>query len=113
MEDTELFLNYIPDPTANGHAVNLRYANNTYLKLAGGTMTGNITMNGGTLFMRDADGNEKPIQGSNGFIRSYDQVRDLTDQMMLTALKLVEVARLTLPLNLLVKQRSKHCQKRR
>ena len=28
----EVFLNYISDPTANGHPVNLRYANNTYLK---------------------------------------------------------------------------------
>ena len=72
----ELILNYIRDPSQNGHAVNLRYANNTYLKLSGGTLTGNVTMQGGTLFMRDADGNEKArIQGSNGFIRSYDQVR--------------------------------------
>ena len=28
-----LELNYLPDPTANGHPVNLRYANNTYLKI--------------------------------------------------------------------------------
>ena len=48
----------------------------TYLKLSGGTLTGNVTLQGGTLFMRDADGNEKArIQGSNGFIRTYDQVR--------------------------------------
>ena len=72
----ELILNYLRDPTQNGHAVNLRYANNNYLKLSGGTVTGNVTVQGGTIFMRDSDGNEKArIQGSNGFIRSYDQVR--------------------------------------
>ena len=72
----ELILNYLKDPTQNGNAVNLRYANNNYLQLSGGTVTGNVIMQGGTIFMRDADGNEKArIQGSNGFIRSYDQVR--------------------------------------
>ena len=75
-ENPSLLLDYIPDPTNNGHAVPLRYANNTYLKLSGGTVTGNVTMQGGTIFFRDSDGNEKArIQGSNGFIRSYDQVR--------------------------------------
>lgn len=75
-ETPQLVLNYINDPTANGHAVNLRYANNSYLKLSGGTLTGNVIMEGGTIFMRDADGNEKArIQGSNGFIRTYDQFR--------------------------------------
>ena len=65
----ELKLNYLVDPTQNGHAVNLRHANNTYLKLAGGTVTG-------TVFFKDSDGNEKArIQANNGFIRSYDQVR--------------------------------------
>ena len=72
----ELKLNYLVDPTQNGHAVNLRYANANYLNLSGGTVTGNVIVQGGTIFMRDADGNEKArIQGSNGFIRSYDQVR--------------------------------------
>ena len=72
----ELKLNYLIDPSQNGHAVNLRYANANYLKLTGGTVTGNVIVQGGTIFMRDADGNEKArIQGSNGFIRSYDQVR--------------------------------------
>ncbi len=28
----EVFLNYLKDPTSNGHPINLRYANNTYLK---------------------------------------------------------------------------------
>jgi hypothetical protein len=35
IKDTQyptLELNYLPDPTANGNPVNLRYANNTYLK---------------------------------------------------------------------------------
>ena len=42
----------------------LRYANNNYLKLSGGTVTGNVTVQGGTIFMRDSDGNEKArIQG--------------------------------------------------
>ena len=72
----ELKLNYLVDPSQNGHAVNLRYADANYLKLSGGTVTGNVIMQGGTIFMRDSDGNEKArIQGSNGFIRSYDQVR--------------------------------------
>lgn len=30
----EVFLNYLRDPTQNGHAVNLRYANSTYLKIS-------------------------------------------------------------------------------
>ena len=65
----ELKLNYLVDPTQNGHAVNLRYANANYLKLSGGTLTGN-------LIFKDADGNEKArIQANNGFIRTYDQVR--------------------------------------
>ena len=72
----ELILNYLRDPAQNGHAVNLRYANNNYLKLSGGTVTGNLVCQGGTIFMRDSNGNEKArIQGSNGFIRTYDQFR--------------------------------------
>ena len=72
----DLKLNYLVDPSQNGHAVNLRYANDNFLKLSGGTLSGNVIFEGGTLFMRDAEGNEKArIQGSNGFIRSYDQVR--------------------------------------
>ena len=40
----ELKLNYLIDPTQNGHAVNLRHANANYLnKMAhGGDVTGNV-----------------------------------------------------------------------
>ena len=37
--------NYLKDPEGNGNAVTLRYANNNYLKLSGGTLTGTLNTN--------------------------------------------------------------------
>ena len=59
----------------NGHAVNLRYANNTYLKLSGGTLTGNITLNNKSVFWKDADGNEVAKITNAGFIKTTDMFR--------------------------------------
>ena len=103
----ELKLNYLVDPAQNGHAVNPRYANDNYLQLSGGTLSGNVIMEGGTLFMRDADGNEKArIQGVT--VLSVLMIKFvLTVVMMPTVLKLVEVVRLTQLLNLLVLQHLK------
>ena len=74
-ESPKLTLNYIEDPTANGHAVNLRYANNSYLKLSGGTLTGNITLNNKSVFWKDAGGNEVAKITNAGFIKTTDMFR--------------------------------------
>ena len=71
----KLTLNYIEDPTANGHAVNLRYANNNYLKLSGGTLTGNINLDNKSVFWKDSDGNEVAKITNTGFVKTTDMFR--------------------------------------
>ena len=74
-QSPKLTLNYIEDPTANGHAVNLRYANNNFLKLSGGSVTGNVTFQNKSLFFHDSDGNEVGKIANTGFFKTTDMFR--------------------------------------
>ena len=40
----ELIIDYLQDPTNNGHPVNLRHARATYMPFSGGSFTGNVTL---------------------------------------------------------------------
>jgi hypothetical protein len=75
----ELTLNYLNDPTQNGNAVNKRWGDATYFPYTGGTITGNVILDGGTLYMRDGSGNETARIQPSGFIRTYDLFRAQRD----------------------------------
>ena len=75
----ELTLNYVIDPVNAGHAVNKRWGDANYYPYTGGTITGNVILDGGTFFMRDGNGNEKARIERSGFIRTYDLFRSQRD----------------------------------
>lgn len=78
-DNPELTLNYLKDPTQAGNAVNKRWGDANYYPFTGGTITGNVIIDGGTLYMRDGDGNETARIQPNGFIRTYDLYRSQRD----------------------------------
>ena len=75
----DLTLNYIKDPTSNGHAVNKRYGDANYYPFTGGSITGDVTIENASFYVKDGSGNETFRIQPNGFCRTSDLFRAQRD----------------------------------
>ena len=70
----ETILRFLPEPTADHMAVPRSYLDN-YLPLTGGTLTGNFTIEGKSLYVENSGGTETFRIQENGFCRTLDLFR--------------------------------------
>ena len=70
----ELIIDYLQDPTNNGHPVNLRHARATYMPFSGGTFTGNVDLGNNNL--TNIGKLEVNLQSSNGQYFTVKGVKD-------------------------------------
>ena len=69
-----LVIDYLQDPTNNGHPINLRYGLATYMPFSGGTFTGNVNLGNNNL--TNIGKLEVNLQSSNGQYFTVKGVKD-------------------------------------
>ena len=75
----DVTINYIKDPTSNGHAVNKRWGDANYYPFTGGAITGNVTIENASFYVKDENGDETFRVQPNGFCRTSDLFRAQRD----------------------------------